>query len=260
MSTTLTAASPREQKLLANIDPASMRGLEIGPLHRPIALKRNGYVKYVDHNSTEELRRRFVNDPVVRPEDIADVDFVIKGGKGILDVVTEKFDYIIASHVFEHVPNPVLWLNEMHALLNPGGILSLAIPDRRYTFDILRPQTSLGEVIEAYVTKRETPPFRHVFDQHCYWRDVNAFKLWDGVEDLSKIHAPSGIPSALEIAKKSLEPGVYHDVHCNVLADVEFRFIFGALQVLGYVRLELAQFFDTAHHTNEFVVQLKAPA
>lgn len=34
--------------------------------------------------------------------DIAEVDFVIgKDGKGILDVVNEKFDYLLASHESE---------------------------------------------------------------------------------------------------------------------------------------------------------------
>ena len=88
---------------------------------------------------------------------------------------------------------------------------------------------------------------------------MDAVKVWEGREDLSQLRSPLGIPTALQFAKTTLKPGAYVDVHCNVLADVEFRYIFGELRALGYVRFDMARFFDTERHTNEFVVQLRRP-
>ena len=118
------------------------------------------------------------------PAHLVDVDFVIKDG-GILEAVHETFDYVVAAHVFEHVPNPIAWLDEMRALLRPGGILSLIIPDRRFTFDVLRPATSSGEMLEAYYTKRAKPSFADVFDQYYYWRTISAKRVAARIQDLS---------------------------------------------------------------------------
>src|SRR5207344_14258 len=39
-------------------------------------------------------------------------------------------------------------------LLRPGGILSLAVPDRRYCLDRFRDRTSLGRVIDVFRSSR----------------------------------------------------------------------------------------------------------
>lgn len=37
-------------------------------------------------------------------------------------------EYIVASHVFEHVDKPVLFMTEAHRVLQPGGILEIRVP------------------------------------------------------------------------------------------------------------------------------------
>ncbi|MEX3900116.1 methyltransferase domain-containing protein [Paraburkholderia sp. BR10954] len=50
-----------------------------------------------------------------------------------------KFDYVIASHVIEHVLDLVGWVHSLLAALKHAGRIVLAVPDRRYTFDYVRP-------------------------------------------------------------------------------------------------------------------------
>ncbi|MCY7273284.1 MAG: class I SAM-dependent methyltransferase [Phormidesmis sp. CAN_BIN44] len=67
---------------------------------------------------------------------IVDVDYVW-GEKSLIDLLETEapLDYVIASHVIEHVPDFIGWLSEVRGILKPGGILSLAIPDKRQCLD-----------------------------------------------------------------------------------------------------------------------------
>ena len=52
------------------------------------------------------LRLRYANDPHVDVTQIVEID-AVWGEKTILDALDDKLvDYIIASHVIEHVPDP----------------------------------------------------------------------------------------------------------------------------------------------------------
>jgi SAM-dependent methyltransferase len=248
----------RRQIALEGIDPSVMSGLEIGPLSRPLVDKRDGYrVKYVDHDSTEALRTRFADDPHVRPEDIAEIDFVIRDGAGPLELINECFDYIIASHVFEHVPNPIRWLQEMYALLNPNGILSLIIPDRRFIFDIIRPQSSLGEWLESYYTGRQRPTFSNVFDQNYYWRQTDPAAVWAGKFDPWRLDAPKSKAETLWYAKHTLSQSDYLDVHCNIVTDTEFAFLFSGLKDYDLTRFALLSLRPCEPNDIEFFVRLQ---
>ena len=59
-------------------------------------------------------------------------------------------DAVVASHVIEHVANPVAALVEFHRVLRPGGRLVLIVPDREHTFDWVREPTPFAHVREEY--------------------------------------------------------------------------------------------------------------
>ena len=63
----------------------------------------------------------------------------------------ERFNYIVAAHVIEHVTDIVALLDTAQRLLEPGGQLSLIVPDKRYCFDRMRPVTTVGQVVEAHL-------------------------------------------------------------------------------------------------------------
>jgi SAM-dependent methyltransferase len=208
--------SPRLAKLLSGIDVATMSGLEIGPLDRPIGRKTDGHkVKYLDHESPDVLRERYRTHQGVNTSRIEELDYVA-GDASLLDLIPERFDYVLASHVLEHIPNPVRWLQELSELMKPGGILSLAMPDRRYCFDALRPATSIGEILEAYVLDRKRPT------------------LWAGVDISQMPHKkPNAVQLAMSRAQEGLRTGKYVDCHCNLVTADEFRRLIAVLAELN---------------------------
>jgi predicted SAM-dependent methyltransferase len=145
----------RFQKITASLD-TSGKGLEIGPSHNPILPKRDGYdVETVDHLDQQGLIEKY-RDHGIDLSRIEPVDYVWTGGS-LLELVgdRQRYDWIVAAHVIEHVPDVVGFLQQCLALLKPDGVLSLVIPDRRYSFDYLRFPSSVGSLLQAHLEKRK---------------------------------------------------------------------------------------------------------
>jgi SAM-dependent methyltransferase len=70
-------------------------------------------------------------------------------------------DFVIASHVLEHLANPLAMLVDIHRVLRPGGLLVLLVPDRHRTFDRDRAPTPLPHLIDEH--RRDV---REVDDAH----------------------------------------------------------------------------------------------
>jgi len=177
--------------MLGGLNLATARGIEIGPLCRPIVDKAESQVLYVDHADTESLRRKFASNPNVDVDKILDIDGVW-GEQSLQDCLGDRadFDYVIAFHVMEHVPDLVGWLNEIDQVLRPGGLLCLAIPDRRYTFDYNRRSSGLADVIEAFVRKNRRPTPVQIFDALSKAAMVDLDEAWEGRRGPLQTRAP----------------------------------------------------------------------
>ena len=104
----LFGKASREEIVFHLLDKKGL-GLEIGPSHNPIASKKNGFnVHILDHASATELRNKYQGHGV-NLDNIEEVDFVWHGEalQGLIGK-TGCYDWIIASHVIEHVPDLVL--------------------------------------------------------------------------------------------------------------------------------------------------------
>jgi len=62
----------------------------------------------------------------------------------------ESYDFVLSSHVLEHMGNPLKALYEWERVLKNHGLLLLCAPDKDKTFDHRRPTTSLDHLIEDY--------------------------------------------------------------------------------------------------------------
>ncbi len=59
-------------------------------------------------------------------------------------------DFVIASHVLEHLAEPIGFLAEIHRVLRPGGVAVILLPDRHRTRDRHRIPTSLSHLVAEY--------------------------------------------------------------------------------------------------------------
>jgi len=64
-----------------------------------------------------------------------------------------SLDYVAASHVLEHVANPVAALAEWYRVVRPGGIIYLVVPDRRKTWDHPRPLTTVEHMLGDFLRR-----------------------------------------------------------------------------------------------------------
>ena len=109
------------------------------------------------------LKAEYTDNSYVDISKIVLVD-AIWGSQTLLEAVGRRVDYVIASHVAEHVPDLVGWLREIREVLRPGGTLRLIVPDKRFTFDIDRRETDLADVLEAHAVKVRTPLPRAIIE------------------------------------------------------------------------------------------------
>jgi hypothetical protein len=86
------------------------------------------------------------------PEFVVPIDFILKNAGW--DSIASGYDWIAAAHVIEHAPSMIDWLRSVGDTLKEGGILFLVVPDKRYTFDFFRPESTLGKIFEDHLIKK----------------------------------------------------------------------------------------------------------
>ncbi len=248
----------RTEKLTAGLDLKQMVGIEIGPLDKPIVRKRDGEVIYVDHTDTASLREKYRNDPYVNSTAIEEVD-AIWGTKTLQEAIgsTHKVDYIIASHVIEHVPDLITWLEELHSVLKPTGEVRLAVPDRRFTFDYLRRETTLADILSAYLARPRMPMPVSILDFVLNATPVSNVDAWEGKLDPARLQPERTVDDALSLARDTLQNGIYHDVHCWVFTPRSFADLFARAGEAGLIRFACNTFHDTERYHIEFFTTLR---
>jgi len=115
-------------------------GIEIGALDIPLQLPRDARVRYVDRKDVAGLRADFTN---LADRAFVDVD-VVDDGERLATFPAGSLDFVVANHMIEHTEDPIGTLEAHVRVLRPGGVLYLAVPDRRRTFDAVRARTPLG--------------------------------------------------------------------------------------------------------------------
>jgi SAM-dependent methyltransferase len=243
----------RVEKALASIDRDGL-GLEVGPAHSPIAPRRGGFnVHVLDYMDADALRQKF-QDVDVDLAQIEEVDFVWSG-EPLRELVggTDRYDWIIASHVIEHLPDLAGFLNDCQDVLKPEGVVSLVVPDKRYCFDHFRPLTTTREVLDAFGQRRNRPTPGSVFDHM-----VNCVTLDGQISWSAETHGKFGSAYSFEYARNVWDQataGDYVDVHISCFTPASFRLILQDLRSLGLLTsLDVTHEFETAG--NEFFVTL----
>lgn len=112
---------------------------------------------------------------------------LIGEARRLKNVENGAYDALLASHVLEHLADPLGALGEWQRVVRPGGHVLLVIPHREGTFDHHRPVTRLdhlqadaeretgeedlthlSEILELHDLKRDPGAInREIFEQRC---------------------------------------------------------------------------------------------
>lgn len=247
------------------------RGIEVAPYFNPLVRKSDGRnVLILDVFDTETLKARAREDPDIadaRINEIEDVDLV--GDASRLDSIVEdlelagQIDYIVSSHNFEHLPNPIRFLQGAQSALKPGGVLSIAVPDCRASFDHFRMPSRLADWLDAYHEDRNQPAPATVFDHQAhharyYWGERSATGC-----DIA-VDRPAGFRPAKTLREAYKNYSVrragnapYQDAHCNVFFPEILELFIRDLEHLGLCDLQVLEI--TKPRGLEFHAHLQRP-
>lgn len=130
-----------------------LEGIEIGPAaHNPFGLKTrtvglSAEKDALDYEYYEQMQREMCGA-------VASID--LAADAECLPLAGNSVDFVVHSHVWEHLPNPLRALEEWVRVVKPGGFIFAIVPKRDADpLDRARPSTSFTEWEEHY-TKRST--------------------------------------------------------------------------------------------------------
>ncbi|MCU1257349.1 MAG: Methyltransferase type 11 [Bryobacterales bacterium] len=184
-------------------------GIEIGALQRALPVPSSCVVRYIDRMPFCDLVTHYpelASVPVQQPD-------LIDDGELLLHIADASQDFVIANHFFEHCKNPIHTLLNFARVLAPGGVLFMAVPDKRYTKDVLRLCTPYRDLLEAFRTgRREGLGVLHQ-EWAEHWENASGEAIFDRAKELEasgySIHynvwALSGLLEFLISAKRDVQ-------------------------------------------------------
>ena len=189
-------------------------GLEIGPSHNPLLPKSAGFkVDVLDHLSQADLKQKYQGHLGVQIENIEPVDY-IWSGEPISELTgQDRYDWVLASHVLEHIPDVITFINEIEKILKPEGLLALALPDKRRCFDYYNSITATGDVLDAFYQKRVAPSVGQIFNHFANAVSQGGNLSWQQSrrKEMRFVHTFGEVKNAMNSV---LESSAYVDIHC----------------------------------------------
>ena len=221
-------------------------GVELSPGSAPILEKSEFNVTYVDKFDHHAKSDTYLQGKPVH------VDCLL--GDHLIDEILEHhtFDYMVSSHVIEHIPDFIQFFKSAAKVLRIGARLVMYVPDKRYTFDVLRPVSTITDIEEAHTLRLRHPSRAMARDVYIN-SDFNAEStgLW------TKSYSP--IPTrerneGLKIADKlDLSKA---DLHCFTFTPESFAPLINHVIAKHVPELFVLEITDTPYGSNEFIVDL----
>ncbi len=234
----------RSTKILKNIKKNGF-GIEIGPSFNPVAPKRAGYkVEIIDHASQEDLIVKYKSHNV-DTNLIEKVDYIWNGEK--YSKLTDKckfYDWLIASHVIEHTPDLIGFIQNCGEILKEDGIISLVIPDKRFCFDRFRPVTGISKIIDSHFQKNSIHSPGTVVE---YFLNVvsKEKKIAWGQDTQGVYELKHTLNDAIRGMNSVISNKKYIDVHNWCFTPHVFRLLINDLYDLGLIQFRELEFFPT---------------
>jgi SAM-dependent methyltransferase len=249
----------REEILLGHV-PKSSKIVEIGPSYCPLAPKSQGWNSFsIDHDDRHGLIKKYAADPSVNVDLIEEVDFVWSSGPLVDTVPTGHrgtFDVFIASHVIEHAPDIVAFLESASQLIKPDGVIILAIPDKRKCFDFYRPLSTTGDAILSSMEKRSRHDAKTHFDHGMYMATKGGSAGWP-MEDLRPLVLNTPVSHGLGYIGRASQDH-YIDAHHWIFVPSSFRLMIDELAHFKLLNLRIENVQEAA--ATEFYAWLRVGA
>jgi predicted SAM-dependent methyltransferase len=189
-------------------------GIEIGALHQPLSVPRGARVQYVDRMTAPELQRHY---PEISTSPFVAVD-IIDDGEQLTKLADGSQDFVIANHFLEHCQNPIRTFQNFLRVLKPEGVLYVAVPDKRFTFDADRPPTTIEHVMRDFAEGPE-------------WSKRQHFEEWSRLVNKAKEeHVPHEVEHLL---------GVDYSIHFHVWRAADLLELIATMQRFLQFELEL---------------------
>jgi predicted SAM-dependent methyltransferase len=119
--------------------------------------------------------------------DSADIDIV--GTAQILPVTDDCVDFVLASHVLEHMPDTIRALREWDRVVKPEGIIFLIVPHKERTFDRDRPRTRLEHHLADYALRTTMTSDPLVPTSHYHvWITQDVIRLIEHLNEVGCLH------------------------------------------------------------------------
>lgn len=144
-------------------------GIEIGALNEALQVPAAASVRYVDRMGVDELRREYpelAGVPLTEPDEI-------DNGERLESIEPGSLDFIVANHFIEHTEDPIGTIAVHLERLRPGGILFMAVPDQRFTFDCGRELTPIEHLARDHADGPSVSRDEHYLEFASYFKGLD---------------------------------------------------------------------------------------
>lgn len=177
---------------------------------------------------------------------IPEVDYLVPSNDHTA-VVKETFDYVMANHVLEHVPNLIEWLRTVNRMLVDGGILFMALPDKESAFDRYRPDTPFSHILHGYYVGVTEISHEHLLEIEVSYDKEFVGERMEIVERLD----PERLRACMD---RTPHVGIHcHVFQCETFLDKVLRPILH----MELVDFDIVGFHDSQSNHGKFTVVLK---
>lgn len=102
---------------------------------------------------------------------------IINDAINIANVLNDSYDFLFASHVLEHIANPIKALKEWLRIIKNDGYLILILPEKSCSFDHNRIISSFSTILEQYnkdVGEDDLSSLPEILEKHDLLLDIQA--------------------------------------------------------------------------------------
>lgn len=190
----------------------------------------------------------------LNPDTVPVINF--HDNNGDLSVIDRKFHDVVSAHCVEHQPDLIKHLKQVGEILeNEGSRYWVVIPDKRYCFDALLPESSLSEIVQANVENQLKPSIWKVIEHRALTTHNDPILHWSGQHGVPNVDLKKRWEAAIEEFRQSA--GKYIDVHCWQFTPSSFTTIINGLNNLGYIDFVVEEIFETPTDNLEFCAVLR---